>query len=506
MRTPLSLIFLLLLLTPMITADVPFGFYETYPTCTQRSPVRAYNFSASSFDDFSGVGPAAVQLSGSETVTFADGGAKFTAGDADLSGLAAGNVDPGVLGNLSVHVEFEWSGTLSEPLYLWNVQKPPDQPRTYNFPVGTTDSVAGCMIVMASQYTVACVLSSFQPPSAHRTHMVFADSTMWTPSSGTTYLVTMAFRKYDVPAGSVTGELTLYINGEEMDSMEVQGNVTALDGMDKLSIGSPGGCGVHDGHCGGFMGTIFSLTISSEIYSELDIGGAWPTCLHSFTPPEEPESEAPQASFGETTTTTTTTTPPPTTEEATTTSLAITGGGVGTGASAAQAMNDREGESAGQGALLTIVAVCAGVAVLVAVLVTAFFVRRSRRRREVRPIAIGAPRDVGSSLPAASNHVATRSKSRDRSRRPSQSRTARAASSSNYAAISVASANNEYTEMVSLDGGSVDSSSYVTLSLDGPTTRTHGYATATSYATIDPTRRSEHAPADDYQQGNLELF
>jgi hypothetical protein len=65
---------------------------------------------------------------------------------------------------------------------------------------------------------------------------------------------------------------------------------------------------------------------------------------------------------------------------------------------------------------------------------------------------------------------------------------------------------NQYTQMVSLDDEAVDSSSYVTMNFDEPSTRTHAYATAISYSTIDPNRRSTLAPAtDEYQQGNLEL-
>jgi hypothetical protein len=161
-----------------------------------------------------------------------------------------------------------------------------------------------------------------------------------------------------------------------------------------------------------------------------------------------------------------------------------------------------------------IVAICAGVVLLCGMLVAACFVRRMRHRREARPLAIGLPREgpvattslARSSSSRSPSRSPSRSRSRERSRRSSQSRVARAAPTSNYAAVSIATTANEYSDMVSLGDGSMRTSSYDTMRLDDRTARTHGYATTASYGTMDPSRRPDSSPSGDYQQGNLGMY
>mmetsp|Transcript_2597 Transcript_2597/g.8291 ORF Transcript_2597/g.8291 Transcript_2597/m.8291 type:complete len:188 (-) Transcript_2597:76-639(-) len=167
----------------------------------------------------------------------------------------------------------------------------------------------------------------------------------------------------------------------------------------------------------------------------------------------------------------------------------LTGGGVGDGASAAQAMQGNDAPFAstdGSGFLAIVLASVAAVLLLALVAIGVLF-RRARRRK-------ATPATTASLIPSPSSGGHFRqSRSRDRSRKASQSRVAKAGS--------VASARTPVYAQVTIDDESgkastLSTSAYSTFPILSPSDS--GYD-----AVLDPSRRTGGAPSDNYQVGDL---
>jgi hypothetical protein len=339
--------------------------------CGQEGVQLRWNLTSGSLADEAGVlaNGDAQQSNGSHPIGV-DNGAHFE--DVPFqAGLFVGG-EGGSLGevlvNFSVHIEWRSRSVVADRQYLWQMPLEGRQGASPDYPLDANDMLAGCYLVRMgaaeNETGVECsiLLGTGSSPSVRTV------SSYEMVGPGSYYLTTLQYLKF---GGSNNGMLSLHMNESRVMSTSFLTPWHGIvNGPNNTYVGTPAACGADSGDCFGFVGDVYSFTVTNESVNADTFSAGWASCVHA-------------ADLEPRTTTTAATNTADATSTASATTLRPTGGVLDDGVEAAPEADEDEAGDAGSGGALMLLLILVSVGIVCILCVALLLVYRSRRNRSI---------------------------------------------------------------------------------------------------------------------------